>query len=82
MCLAVPGRVLSVVEGNPGRQAKVAFGGVIKTVSLDLLPEAVAGDYVIVHAGVALSVLDAAEAQAVFAELDALEASRTAEDAL
>lgn len=82
MCLAVPGRVLSVVDGDPARPAKIAFGGVIKSVSLELLPDAVAGDYVIVHAGVAISVLDAAEAEAVFAELEALEASRAAEDAL
>ena len=75
MCLAVPGKVLSVVENELGRRARVSFGAVIKEVSLDLLPEAVVDDYVIVHAGVALSVLDEAEAQAVFQELEGLEAS-------
>ncbi len=81
MCLAVPGRVLSITNDNNTRSARVAFGAVIKQISLDLLPEAVVDDYVIVHAGVAISVLDQEEAQAVFAEIDALEASR-AEDSL
>lgn len=81
MCLAVPGRVVSISQDAGARNARVAFGAVIKQVSLDLLPEAGIDDYVIVHAGVAISVLDPLEAQAVFAELDALEASR-AEDAL
>lgn len=82
MCLAVPGRVLSINTDNNMRSARVSFGAVIKQISLDLLPEAVVGDYVIVHAGVAISVLDQDEAQAVFNEIAALEASRAAEDAL
>ena len=81
MCLAVPGRVLSIVEENNTRSARVSFGAVIKQISLDLLPDAQVDDYVIVHAGVAISVLDQEEAQAVFKEIEALEASR-AEDAL
>lgn len=82
MCLAVPGRVLSINTDNNMRSARVSFGAVIKQISLDLLPEAVVDDYVIVHAGVAISVLDQDEAQAVFNEIAALEASRAAEDAL
>ena len=82
MCLAVPGRVLSINTDNNLRSARVSFGAVIKEISLDLLPEAVVNDYVIVHAGVAISVLDQDEAQAVFNEIAALEASRAAEDAL
>lgn len=81
MCLAVPGRVLSIVEENNTRMARVSFGAVIKQISLDLLPDAQVDDYVIVHAGVAISILDQEEAQAVFKEIDALEASR-AEDSL
>lgn len=81
MCLAVPGRVLNIVEENHTRSARVSFGAVIKQISLDLLPDAQVDDYVIVHAGVAISVLDQEEAQAVFKEIEALEASR-AEDAL
>lgn len=82
MCLAVPGRVLSISTDSNRRVARVTFGAVIKFINLDLLPEAVVDDFVIVHAGVAISVLDPDEAQAVFRELDALEASRAAEDSL
>ena len=76
MCLAVPGRITHIEHGPISRQGRVAFGAIAKTISLDLLPEAVIGDFVIVHAGVAISILDQDEAQAVFVELAALEASR------
>jgi hydrogenase expression/formation protein HypC len=62
MCLAVPGRVLSVEGEDLARSARVDFAGVVRDVSLAYLPEASAGDYVIVHAGIALSVVDAAAA--------------------
>ena len=70
MCLAVPARVVVVLEDGT---ALVELGGVRKTVSVVLTPEAVAGDYVVVHVGYAIGVLDAAEAErtlALFAELD------------
>ena len=57
MCLAVPGRVLNI-EGDQLRMATVSFGGVTKSVSLALVPEAGVGDYVIVHVGFAISKLD------------------------
>lgn len=57
MCLAVPGQVLSI-EGDALRTATVSFGGVTKSVSLALVPEAGVGDYVIVHVGFAISKLD------------------------
>lgn len=57
MCLAVPGQVLKV-EGDALRTATVSFGGVTKSVSLALVPEARVGDYVIVHVGFAISKLD------------------------
>lgn len=57
MCLAVPGQVLSIADDEL-RTATVSFGGVTKTVSLALVPEAVVGDYVIVHVGFAISKLD------------------------
>ena len=69
MCLAIPARVLRRIEGE---QALIDAGGVQMRISLELLPEAAAGDYVIVHAGYALSRLDAEEALrtlALFAEL-------------
>lgn len=69
MCLAVPGQVLSVsVTGTDdfSRVGKVSFGGVIKEVSLAYVPEAKVGDYVVVHVGFALSVVDEAEANQTF----------------
>jgi hydrogenase expression/formation protein HypC len=75
MCLAVPGQILSVSGDDPLlRTARVSFAGVIKEVSLGCLPEAGVGDYVIVHAGMALSVLDQAEAAQVLRDLEQLAA--------
>ncbi len=78
MCLAVPGKIISiVVEEHFGlRRGKVDFGGVRKEVSLDYTPEAEVGDYVMVHVGFALSVVDEEEAKRVFdalRQLDLLE---------
>jgi hydrogenase expression/formation protein HypC len=67
MCLAVPGKIVSVEGDDPIlRAGKVNFGGVIKRVNLSYVPEAKAGDYVIVHVGFALSIVDEDEAQRVF----------------
>ncbi len=70
MCLAVPGKIISV-EGQDSivRSGRVEFGGIVREVSLACVPEAKVGDYVIVHAGFALSQIDEAEAQRVFDEL-------------
>ncbi len=59
MCLAVPGRILEV-EGTKGR---VDFNGISREADLTLLPDAEAGDYVLVHAGFAIQRLDEAEAR-------------------
>ena len=67
MCLAVPGKILSISGDDPlSRQGKVSFGGVSREVSLAFVPEANVGDYVIVHVGFALSKVDEQEAQEVF----------------
>ena len=67
MCLAVPGRVESVNANAGGLpMARVSFGGVVKEVCLAYVPEVTVGDYVIVHAGFAISQLNEAEAQEVF----------------
>ena len=73
MCLAVPGKILST-SGDDAltRTARVSFGGVIKEVCLAYLPDARVDDYVIVHAGFALSVVDEAEARIVFDYLEKL----------
>ncbi len=74
MCLGVPGELLSMEEDAQGlRKGRVSFGGVVREVSLDLVPEARVGDYVVVHVGFALSVIDAEEAQSVFQLLQELE---------
>jgi len=63
MCLAVPGEVLEITSEDPlARQGRVRFGGVVREVNLSCVPEAAVGDYVLVHVGVAISRLDAAEA--------------------
>ncbi len=70
MCLAVPGKIVSVSGDDPlTRTARVSFGGVIKDVNLAYLPEAGVDDYVIVHAGFALSRIDEAEAERIFEDL-------------
>lgn len=70
MCLAVPGRIESVEGEDPLlRTGKVRFGGIVKQVHLGCVPEAVVGDYVLVHVGVALSTIDEKEAEEVFGYL-------------
>ncbi len=67
MCLAVPGRLLDVQgEDILERRGRVSFGGVVKEVCLSCVPEAKEGDFVLVHVGVAISVIDAEEAGEVF----------------
>ncbi|MBR2558066.1 MAG: HypC/HybG/HupF family hydrogenase formation chaperone [Sediminibacterium sp.] len=68
MCLAIPGKVESIefMYDNSVRMAKVSFGGIIKQASLEMLPQAEVGDYVLVHVGVAISRVDEEEAQKVF----------------
>ncbi len=70
MCLAVPGRVLSLSGDDPlTRTGRVDFGGVVKEINFAFAPEAKIGDYVLVHVGFAITVIDAAEAERVFAHL-------------
>jgi hydrogenase expression/formation protein HypC len=74
MCLAVPGQILSLSGDDLiTRSGRVSFGGVVKEVSLAYVPEAVVGDYVIVHAGFALNVIDEDEAQKTFELLSQLD---------
>lgn len=67
MCLAVPGKVLSITGDDPLlRSGRVSFGGVVREVNLAYVPEVVVGDYVIVHVGFAISKVDEEEARRVF----------------
>jgi hydrogenase expression/formation protein HypC len=71
MCLGIPGEVKAVVPGDL-RMGKVAFGGVVKEVCLEYVPEAGIGDFVIVHAGFAISRIDREGARRVFSYLEEL----------
>ena len=67
MCLAVPGKIISISGRDPlERTGRIDFGGIIKEASLAYVPESVVGDYVIVHVGFALSRVDEAEAEKIF----------------
>jgi hydrogenase expression/formation protein HypC len=71
MCLAIPGKIQTIESRYDGlvRMAKVSFGGIVKEASLEMLPAAQVGDYVLVHVGVAISQVDELEAAKVFAYL-------------
>jgi hydrogenase expression/formation protein HypC len=80
MCLAVPGKIVGVSGDDPfTRTARVSFGGIVKEVNLAYLPEAKVDDYVVVHAGFALSQIDEDEALKMFEDLRQLAAAE-AED--
>jgi hydrogenase expression/formation protein HypC len=67
MCLAVPGKIISIVGDDPVfLRGRVNFGGIVKDVSLAYVPEAKVGEYVLVHVGFALSIVNEEEAQKVF----------------
>ena len=71
MCLAIPGKVVSISGDDPvTRMGRIDFSGVIKQASLAYVPEVVVGDYVIVHVGFALSKVDEAEARKIFEYLN------------
>jgi hydrogenase expression/formation protein HypC len=74
MCLAVPGKIESIIGEEPmTRKGRVNFGGIIKEVFLAYVPEAGIGDYVIVHVGFAISKINEQEAQRTLQYLDQLE---------
>jgi hydrogenase expression/formation protein HypC len=74
MCLAIPGKIVALIDVEPPFAAAVVeFGGVRRRVSLACVPEACHGDYVLVHAGVAISRINAAEAAKVLAALEELD---------
>lgn len=82
MCLAVPGLIVEFLDSEPPfTTALVEFAGVRRLVSLVCVPEAVQGDYVLVHAGLAISCINAAEAAKVLAALDESELSEEFVDA-
>jgi hydrogenase expression/formation protein HypC len=80
MCLAVPGKIISLSDTEPlMRTGRVSFGGIVKDVNLAYVPEAQIGDYVLVHVGFAISTLDETEAQQVFEYLRMMDELRDLE---
>ncbi len=70
MCLGVPGKVIEIQNNSVGMtMGKVDFGGIVKEICLAYVPEVKVGDYVIAHAGFAISTLDEKEAREVFETL-------------
>ena len=63
MCLAIPGVITSIYSEEANRMAKVSFNGVLKNISIEWLPDAKVGDYIIAHAGSALTILNTKEAE-------------------
>jgi hydrogenase expression/formation protein HypC len=63
MCLGIPGKITELYEENGLKMGKVDFGGVVKNVCLEYIPECVLGDYTVVHVGFGISRLDEKEAQ-------------------
>jgi hydrogenase expression/formation protein HypC len=81
MCLAVPGKIVSIAGSDALlRSARVDFGGVVRDVNLAYLPEAGVGDYVLVHVGFAINVIEEEEARQVFEYLRQIEALNELED--
>ncbi len=72
MCLAIPGKIESIETRHDGaaKVAQVLFGSIRKEASLEMLPDAQVGDYVLVHVGVAISKVDEAEAARTFKYLE------------
>lgn len=68
MCLSIPGKLIAITSqlDEVFRVGKVSFDGIIKEVSLTLVPEANVGDYVMVHVGAAISTIDEVEAKKTF----------------
>ena len=70
MCVGIPGEVVGITEKLGFLQGIVSFGGIKKEVSLMCTPEVKLGEYVLVHVGVAISVIDKVEAERIYSYLD------------
>lgn len=70
MCLAIPGKILEISQQNGVRAGRVEFGGIVRSVCLDYVPEARVGEYVVVHVGFAISIVDREEAERTYQALE------------
>lgn len=82
MCLSIPGKLIEITSqlDEVFRVGKVSFDGILKEVSLTLVPEANVGDYVLVHVGAAISMIDEEEAKKTFDLLKQLDELHELED--
>ncbi|HKJ07198.1 MAG TPA: HypC/HybG/HupF family hydrogenase formation chaperone [Flavobacteriaceae bacterium] len=82
MCLSIPGKLVEITSAldETFRVGKVSFDGILKEVSLTLVPEANVGDYVLVHVGAAISTIDEDEAKKTFDLLKQLDELHEIED--
>lgn len=76
MCLGIPGKIIEIYQDHGLRMCKIDFGGVIREACIETLPEAKAGDYTIIHAGFALSLLSEEEARQTLEILEDLSLSQ------
>jgi hydrogenase expression/formation protein HypC len=72
MCLAIPGKVAQIEVIDGMRSGRILFGGIARQACLDFVPEAKEGDYVLVHVGFAISVVDKDEAERTYALLESM----------
>jgi len=72
MCLAIPGKIAEIQENEGVRTGRVLFGGIARQACLDFVPEACVGDYVMVHVGFAISVVDKEQAESTYALLESM----------
>ena len=72
MCLAIPGKIAEIQPKDGVRTGRVLFGGIAREACLDFVPEAKVGDYVMVHVGFAISVVDKEEAERTYALLESM----------
>jgi len=71
MCLAIPGKIITISGQEPlSRMGQVSYGGITKEASLAFVPDAKEGDYILVHAGIAISIVREDEAQKIFEYLE------------
>ena len=73
MCLGIPGKLTEIYRRNDMPMGKVEFGGILKEVCLAYTPEAQLGQYVVVHVGFAISLIDEAEAEEIFSYIEEIE---------
>ena len=74
MCLGIPAKVIELYQANGMKMARVDFGGALKEVCMEYLPEVKLGDYTIIHVGFGLSILDEQEAMETMELLRQIEA--------